>query len=67
MSATKSPEKLDQKHFTIVNTSTQSGNVNLNVVLNRIPNQPPSLSSASDIEVIPPEKVPPKTNTSKKK
>ena len=37
-------EKLDPKHSTIVNTSTQSGNVNLNVVLSRVPNQPPSLS-----------------------
>ena len=49
---TNSPEKHDQITSTIVNTSTHSGDVNLNVVLNRL-NQPPSLSSVSsdsDIE-----------------
>ena len=51
--------------FAIVNTSTHSGNVNLNVVSNRV-NQPPSLSSDSDIEVIPPDKVIPKKTNSKK-
>ena len=60
MSATISPEKLDTKHSTIVNRSTQPGNVNFNVVLKRVLNQPPSLSSRLDIEVITPEKVPPK-------
>ena len=60
------PEKLDPKPSTIVNTSIQSGNVNLNVLLNRIQNQPPSSSFHSDIEVIFPEKDVPKTNTPKK-
>ena len=46
MSTFNSPEKPDKaKTSNIVNTSTQSGNVNLNVVLNRVKNQPPSLSS----------------------
>ena len=52
-----SPEKHDQLTSAIVNTSTHSGDVNLNVVLNRL-NQPPSVSyviSDSDIELIPPE------------
>ena len=51
-----SPEKNDPPTSAIVNTSTNSGNVNLNVVLNR-PSQPPSISSDSDIEMIPPEKL----------
>ena len=51
-----SPEKNDPPTSTIVNTSTNSGNVNLNVVLNRL-SQPPSVSSDSDIEMIPPEKL----------
>ena len=52
-----SPEKHDQLISAIVNTSTHSGDVNLNVVLNRL-NLPPSVSSVSsdsDIELIPPE------------
>ena len=61
-----SPEKSDSKTpSAIVKPSTHSGNVNLNAVLNRV-NQPPSLSSDSDIEVIPPDKVIPKTTSSKK-
>ena len=49
-------EKPDKaKTSTIVNTSAQAGNVNLNVVLNRVKSQSPSLSSDSDIKVIPPE------------
>ena len=55
MSATNSPEKSDPKYSIIVNTPPQSGIVNLNVVLNRVPNQPASLSSDSDIEVRPPK------------
>ena len=66
MSSNNSPEKSDPKPSTIINTSTQSGNINLNVVLNRVPSQPPSLSSDSDIEVIPPEKLQPRANASKK-
>ena len=66
MSSINSPEKSDPKTpFAIVNTSTHSGNVNLNVVLNRL-NQPPSLSSDSDIEVIPPDEVISKPTNSKK-
>ena len=66
-STKNSPEKQDPKPLsTIVNTSTQSGNVNLNLVVNRVQGQPPSLSSDSDIEVIPPEKVVPKNNSTKK-
>ena len=61
-----SPEKSDPKTpSTFVNTSTHSGNAILNVVLNRV-NQPPNLSSDSDIEVIPPDKVIPKNTKSKK-
>ena len=66
MASNNSPEKSDPKPSTIIYTSTQSGNVNLNVVLNRVPSQPPSLSSDSDIEVIPPEKLQPRANASKK-
>ena len=66
MSNTNSPEKLDPKHSIIINTSTQSGKVNLSVVLKIIQNQPPSLSSDSNNEIIPPEKVVSKTHTSKK-
>ena len=56
-SSTNSPEKTDPKPPSAnVNTSTHSGNVNLNVVLNRVQNQPPSLSSDSYIEIIPPDK-----------
>ena len=51
-----SPEKNDPPTSAIINTSTNSVYVNLNVVLNRL-NQPPSVSSDSDIELIPPEKV----------
>ena len=59
-------EKIDPKPpSTTANTSTQSGNVDLNVVLNGVQNQPPSLSSDSDIETIPQEKVVPKRNSSK--
>ena len=50
----------------IVNTSIQTGKVNLSVFLNRAPSQSPSLSSNSDIEVITPKKLQPKTNASKK-
>ena len=65
---TNSPEKHDQITSAIVNTSTHSGDVNLNVVLNRL-NQPPSLSSVSsdsDIELIPPEIIDQKQTNSKK-
>ena len=65
MSSINSPEKSYPRASAIDNTSTHSGDVNLNVVLNRL-NQPPSLSSDSDIEVIPPEKVIPKPTNSKK-
>ena len=51
-----SPEKNDPPTSTIVNTSTNSGDVSPNVVLNRL-KQPPSVSSDSDIELIPSEKV----------
>ena len=51
-----SPEKNDPPTSAIVNTSTNSGDVNLNFVLNRL-NHPPSVSSDSDIELIPPEKL----------
>ena len=51
-----SPEKNDSPTSVIVNTSTNLGNVNLNFVLNRL-NQPPSVSSDSDIEMIPTEKL----------
>ena len=63
-----SPEKHDQITSAIVNTSTNSGDVNLNLVLNRL-NQPPSLSSVSsdsDIELIPPEIIDRKQTNSKK-
>ena len=61
MSTAKSPEKIDTKpNSTIVNTSTQPGNNNLNVVVNKVQNQPIGLSSESDIEIIPPEKIVPK-------
>ena len=60
-----SPEKNDPLTLAIVNTSTNSGNVNLNVVLNRL-NQPPSVSSDSDIEMIPPEKLDIKQTNSRK-
>ena len=66
MTSTNSPEKSDPKFpSAFVITSTHSRNVNLNVVLNRL-NQPPSLSSDSDLEVIPPDKVIPKPTHSKK-
>ena len=51
-----SPEKNDPPTSAIVNTSTNLGKVNLNVVLNRL-NQPLSVNSDSDIEMIPPEKL----------
>ena len=60
-----SPEKNDSPTLAIVNKSTNSGNVNLNVVLNRL-NQPPGVSSDSDIEMIPPEKLDKKQTNSKK-
>ena len=60
-----SPEKNDPPTSAIVNTSTNSGDVNLNVVLNRL-NYPPSVSSESDIELIPPEKVALKQTNSNK-
>ena len=63
-----SPEKHDQLTSAIVNTSTHPGDVNLNVVLNRL-NQPPSVSSVSsdsDIELIPPEIIAQKQTNSKK-
>ena len=63
-----SPEKHDQPTSAIVNTSTHSEDVNLNVVLNRL-NQPPSVSSVisdSDIELIPPEIIAQKQTNSKK-
>ena len=63
-----SPEKHDQLTSAIVNTSTHSGDVNLNVVLNRL-NQPPSVSSVSsdsDIELIWPETIAQKQTNSKK-
>ena len=66
MSAMNSLEKSDPKTpYAIVETSTYSAKVNFNVVLNRL-NQPPSLSSDSDIEVIPPDTVIPKPTNSKK-
>ena len=65
MSTINSPEKSHQRSSAIVNTSTHSGDVSLNVVLNRL-NQPTSVSSDSDIELIPPEKVVPKQTNSKK-
>ena len=60
-----SPENNDPPTSAIVNTSTNSGNVNLNVVLNRL-SQPPRVSSDSDIEMIPPEKLDTKQTNSKK-
>ena len=67
MSSTNSPEKIDPiPPSAFVNTSTHSGNVNLNVELNRVQNQQPSLSSDSDIETIPPGKSIPKRTSSKK-
>ena len=66
MSSMNSPEKSDPKTpSAFVKTSPHSGNVNLNVVLNRV-NHPPSSSLYSDTEVIPPEKVIPKKTNSKK-
>ena len=65
MSSINSPEKSDPRTSAIVNTSTQSGDINLNVVFNRL-NQPPSANSDSDIELIQPEKVVPKQTNSKK-
>ena len=59
------PETNDPLTSAIVNTSTNLGKVNLNVVLNRL-NQPPSVSSDSDIEMIPPEKLDNKQTNSKK-
>ena len=65
MSSINSPEKSDLLTSAIDNISTHSGDVNLNVVLNRL-NQTPSVSSDSDIELIPPEKfVPIQTNSKK--
>ena len=61
---TISPEKNDPPTSAIVNTSTNLGNDNLFVVLNRL-NQPPSVSSDSDIEMIPPEKFDTKQTNSK--
>ena len=60
-----SPEKNDPPASAIVNTSTNSANVNLNVVLNHL-NQSPSVSSDSDNEVIPPEKLDIKQTNCKK-
>ena len=60
-----SPEKNDPTTSAIVNTSTNSENVNLNVLLIRL-NQPSSVSSDSDIEMIPPEKLDKKQTNSKK-
>ena len=66
MSSMNSPEESDPNTpFAFVNTSTHSGNVNLNVYSNRL-NQPPNLSSDSDIEVKPPDKVIPKPTNSEK-
>ena len=59
------PEKKYPPTSAIVNTSTNSGNVNLNVVLNRL-NQPPSVSLDSYIEMIPPKKLDIKQTDSKK-
>ena len=59
------PEKNDPPASAIFNTSTNSGNVNLNIVLNRL-NQPPSVSSDSDIKMILPEKLDIKQTNSKK-
>ena len=65
-SSINSTEKSDPKTpSAIVHTSTHSGSVNFNLVLNRV-NQPPSLRSDSDIEVIPPDENIPKTSNSKK-
>ena len=67
MSTANSIEKIDPKpSSTIKNISTQSGNNNLNVVLKKVQKQPIGLSSDSDIEIIPPEKIVPKKNSSKK-
>ena len=67
MSSANSPVKIDPKPpSSIVNTSNPSGNVNQNVVLNKVQNQPPRLNSESDIEIIPPEKTVPKRNSSNK-
>ena len=60
-----SPEKNDPPTSAKVNMSTNLGNVNLNVVLNRL-SHPPSVSSDSDIEMIPPEKLDIKRTNSKK-
>ena len=55
MSTYNSPEKFyAAKISTIVSTSTQTANMNLNVVLNHGLNQTPSVSRDSDTEVIPP-------------
>ena len=59
-----SPEKNDPATSAIVNTSTNSGDVSLNVVFNRL-NQPPSVSSDSGSELIPPEKLVKKQTNSK--
>ena len=56
MSSINSPEKSDPRTSAIVNTSTHSGDVSFNVVLNLL-NQQPSVSSDSDIELIPPKKL----------
>ena len=65
MSMINSPEKSDPRTSAIVNISTHSGDINLNFVLNRS-NQPPSVSSDSDIELIPPEKIVTKQTNLKK-
>ena len=65
MSSINSPEKNDPRTSAINNTSSHSGDVNLNVVLNRL-NQPPRVSSDSDFELVPPEKVVPKQQIQKK-
>ena len=66
-STNNSPKKIDPKPSSaVVNNSTQSGNVNFNVVSNRVKNQPSSLSSDSDIEIFFPEEIVLKRNSSKK-
>ena len=63
MSSINSPEKTDPKtRSAVVKTSTHFGKVKLNVVLNRVQNQPPSVSSDSDKEILPPDKIFPKKN-----
>ena len=68
MSTYKSPEKFyAAKTSTIISTSTQTANMNLNVVLNHGLNPIPSLSRDSDTEVIPPpQKLQLKSSASKK-